>query len=279
MIDLSTYKKQGFLLLKGLLPASEVEEIRTEAKQLFTLQLLEKGLVRSSELDEEEFEESLYQLFKTDQKTFVNCARQTHYLISLHRLSLNPILLDCVQNLGLSMPILAKYPTIYFNSRYLAVEEHYWRQREHQDWRYLQGSLDSVVIWLPLVDMTPELGCLQVLPRSHLQGLLDSDTSQSYGRIKPELINDSEFTTVGGRRGDALIFSAFLVHRAGENITRSIRWSCHFRYGNLAEESFSKRGFPHPYDYKPISELFTPGFPSKEELKRVFAQGTNEKIN
>jgi hypothetical protein len=66
-----------------------------------------------------------------------------------------------------------------------------------------------------------------------------------------------------------------LLHQSGTNITNSIRWSCHFRYNNLADETFIARGFPHPYLYKPQEELITPDFPSRDQVEAVFNREAN----
>jgi ectoine hydroxylase-related dioxygenase (phytanoyl-CoA dioxygenase family) len=71
-------------------------------------------------------------------------------------------------------------------------------------------------------------------------------------------------------RGDALFFSTLLLHSSGTNVREAIRWSCHFRYNNLLEPTFIDRGFPHPYVYRPQEELITPGFPSREEVRRTY---------
>ena len=42
--------------------------------------------------------------------------------------------------------------------------------------------------------------------------------------------------------GDALFFSAFLLHQSGTSVGDAIRWSCHFRYNNLHEPTFVERG-------------------------------------
>src|SRR5262249_18294524 len=144
----------------------------------------------------------------------------------------------------------------------------------HQDWRSMQGSLDSIVVWLPLADVTAELGALEVVPASHKLGLVTSEVVNSFGKV--DRFRDDEFFPVEAARGDVLFFSSFLVHRSGENITDSIRWSCHFRYNNLAERTFIERGYPHPYLYKPQAELITPDFPDPEMLTELFRNGSKE---
>lgn len=134
----------------------------------------------------------------------------------------------------------------------------------------MQGSLDAVVVWVPLVDLDDRLGPLEVIPHSHRWGLLDSEMSDGYGRLDGSL-DESGFLPVQAKLGDALFFSSLLVHRSGTNVTDSIRWSCHFRYNNLAEPTFVQRGFPHPYLYRPQEELITDGFPTPAALSELFS--------
>jgi phytanoyl-CoA hydroxylase len=158
---------------------------------------------------------------------------------------------------------------MFFNSRHVAKKEEYWRLGPHQDWRSSQGSLDAITIWAPLVDIGERLGALEVIPGSHKWGLLESESISYYGKISEE-ITASKFLPIEVERGDALVFSSFLVHRSGTNSTESIRWSCHFRYNNLSERTFIDRGYPHPFIYKPQEGLITPQFPEKELLSGLF---------
>src|SRR4030095_3525578 len=109
----------------------------------------------------------------------------------------------------------------------------------------MQGSLDAIVLWVPLTDIDRALGALEVIPGSHTMGLLDSEMSDGYGHIKTST-NLPEPVAGAVEGGDALSFSAFLVHQSGTSVTDAIRWSCHFRYNNLREATFVERGFPHP---------------------------------
>ena len=44
----------------------------------------------------------------------------------------------------------------------------------HQDNQYTRFDGPGINIWIALSPMSPENGCLQVVPRSHLAGTLDS---------------------------------------------------------------------------------------------------------
>jgi hypothetical protein len=269
MLDVNAYREDGYLLVKGFFPRAEIETIRNEAKQVFLSQMRRHGIVDTDDLSEAEFEAGMFRLFETDIATLTNCGKQVQHLISLHRLSLSEPLVEAVKSLGLPFPNVSTRPLLYFNSRRLAKKEVYWRLSVHQDWRSMQGSLDAVVVWVPLIDVDRELGALEVIPGSHKMGLLDSEMSDGYGHIDSS-VNLPEPVPVEVEVGDALFFSAFLVHQSGASTTDSIRWSCHFRYNNLQEATFVERGFPHPYIYRPQVELITSDFPQRSQVENVF---------
>lgn len=272
-LDLELYRRQGFILIKKLFHGAEIDGIRAEAKDIFFKQMQRLHLVSSAPPSERDFEAGMHRLFAADIQAFANCGKQAQHLISLHRLSLDVRITDRLSELGLGFPNISTRPVLYFNAERLAKKEVYWRLSAHQDWRSMQGSLDSVVVWLPLVDLNRDLGALEVLPGSHTGGLRDADLKDGYGQMR-DPIGDTDFVPVEIERGDGLFFSSFLVHRSGTNITESIRWSCHFRYNNLHEPTFIKRGYPHPYLYRPQEELITPDFPSAAQVASTFAVPT-----
>lgn len=271
-LDVKSFKANGFAMASSFFQKEEVERVRSDAKDVFLAQLLRHGLLKSNDPSETEFEAGLFEYFKLDLQEFMNCGKQIQHLISLHRLSLNERIEQTLRaEFGFQFPNISTRPVLYFNSRFLAKEEVYWRVFPHQDWRSMQGSLDSLVVWVPLADVDVRLGALEVVPGSHKLGLLTTDVVNSFGKV--ERFTNDDFIPVEAVEGDVLFFSSFLVHRSGVNNTDSIRWSCHFRYNNLDEPTFVERGYPHPYFYKPQDELITPNFPAPEMLDEFFAKG------
>jgi phytanoyl-CoA hydroxylase len=280
MIDAARFRDEGYWLAKGFFDPGEVQTIHDEAKAVFEAQMRRHGLLPAGEADEAAFTRAMIRLFETDLAAFTNCGKQAQHLISLHRLSLDERIVAVLKALGLAFPNVSTRPVLYFNHPKLAKKEVYWRLALHQDWRSMQGSLDSMVVWLPLVDIDRSVGALEIIPGSHKRGLLEADLEDGYGLISREEmagIDESELVSIEVERGDALFFSTFLLHQSGTNVGERIRWSCHFRYNNLAEASFVERGFPHPYIYRPGPELLTPGFPRREDIDSVFAPERGEK--
>jgi ectoine hydroxylase-related dioxygenase (phytanoyl-CoA dioxygenase family) len=272
MIDKQEYNEQGFVLLRNFLDPVELDVVRNEAKEIFLIQLRRNKLIESFNISEAEFEAKLYELFRKDFQQIVYCGKQAQHLISLHRLALNEKIISALTELGLAFPIINVRPVIFFNSRHLGKRDVDWKKPSHQDWKTTQGSLDSTVVWMPLIDIDKSLGALEIAPKSHQLGLLDYEMQNDYHRIVEETSSQLQFVSVEVKKGDALFFSTLLVHRSGNNTSDSIRWSCHFRYNNLYEPTFIERGFPHSYIYKPQDELITPGFPSRDDVEQTFSR-------
>jgi phytanoyl-CoA hydroxylase len=268
------FDKQGFVHLAGFFNNQDIERVRADAKWVFLKQMASRGF-ETHVGDEREFERGLFRYFSEDTDGFVNCGKTCQHLISLHSLSLRDDVVRQLIALGIKKPNICTRPVLYFNSRHLASSEVYYKSPPHQDWRSMQGSLNAIVIWVPLVDISHGLGTLEIIPGSHVWGLLDSREDEWYRRI--DGLNDEQYQSVEVRAGDALFFSAFLVHRSGNNVSDSIRWSCHFRYNDLEESTFVSRKYPNPYTYKPQQELVTANFPSVEELRELFSSDSTMK--
>jgi hypothetical protein len=272
----TTTAEKDLSCVRGFFPKDEIALLHREAKEVFALQMRRLGILPADgELPADgAFDAAMVELFNRDLQTFTNCGKQAQHLISLHRFSLDQRIVQALNELGLEFPNISTRPLLYFNAERLAKKEVYWRLDAHQDWRSMQGSLDSMVVWLPLVDINQDLGALEVIPGSHRWGLLNANFTDGYGHVR-EPVDRSQFISVEVVRGDALFFSSLLLHQSGTNVTNSIRWSCHFRYNNLADETFIERGFPHPYLYKPQEELITPDFPSRDQVEAVFNREAN----
>ena len=87
----------------------------------------------------------------------------------------------------------------------------------HQDNQYTRftDGLLGINIWFALGPLTPENGCLQMCPRSHLRGTLDAEKDDAgWQRIR---IEPDDFLPLRMRPGDAVAFSRLTVHGSGAN--------------------------------------------------------------
>lgn len=236
--------EQGYVILKNFFDPDIVTDIKTRAMDIFKLQFERFNYTGS-------FESCMKHLFNEQLETFINCGKiiQTG-LIELYKIPVDNKLLEAVQNIGgLSFPNLCTRPVLFFNHPDLAKSEHYYKTPPHQDWLSMQASLDSVVVWLPLVDVNVNNGTLKIWPGSHLLGPLEYETVGGFAKVSG--LKEDEFIQPELEVGDIVLFSSLLVHESGDILNDTIRWSCHFRYTNMDSEEFIDRGFPNPYIYKP----------------------------
>ncbi|MEM1211590.1 MAG: phytanoyl-CoA dioxygenase family protein [Planctomycetota bacterium] len=91
----------------------------------------------------------------------------------------------------------------------------------HQDNNYTQHepAMGSINIWVALVDMSPENGCLQIVPRSHVDGQLTSKSSDDGDQHQQLEVDPMTCLPIRMRAGDAVAFTRWTVHGSGPNTT------------------------------------------------------------
>lgn len=95
----------------------------------------------------------------------------------------------------------------------------------HQDNQYtrFEDGLGGINIWLALNEMTPDNGALQVVPKSHLRGTLDSVGSGDGDKHRKVQTDPEHFLPIRMSPGDAVAFTRLTVHGSGTNITAEPR--------------------------------------------------------
>jgi phytanoyl-CoA hydroxylase len=109
----------------------------------------------------------------------------------------------------------------------------------HQDSGYFEPYCDKslvLTVWIPLVDATPERGCLWVLPRAHKGPVLRHtyNPKGEYLVIPDEELPLEEQVCVPVPRGGALLMTNRTPHVSYENTTDVVRWSMDLRYQSAA---------------------------------------------
>jgi ectoine hydroxylase-related dioxygenase (phytanoyl-CoA dioxygenase family) len=126
----------------------------------------------------------------------------------------------------------------------------------HQDYPYNVLSTSAVTVWVPLTDVSSEMGPLRVIPRSH-DRIRPVDFRERYvgggngtGHkvfgLRPsegEVTGEPETSVADVRAGDAIFLHACLLHASGVNHSRRCRWVFNVRYGDALHESVVGRGW------------------------------------
>ena len=238
--------EDGYVILRDFFTKDQIYNLIDSAKKIFEIQFKERNYSG-------EFKENMIRLFNEDENVFINCGKIIQQgLIDLYQISVDPKLIKELKDLGIEFPNLCTRPVLFFNHPKLAKEEVYYKTPVHQDWPSMQSSSDSLVVWVPLVDVNEKNGSILIYPGSHKYGDLSNSVEGGFAKI--DGFDSSGFSEIQPELevGDIAIFSTFLVHKSGDILDDSIRWSCHFRYTNMLDQDFIDRGFPNPYIYKPV---------------------------
>lgn len=123
----------------------------------------------------------------------------------------------------------------------------------HQEYPTHLRSVDGIVLWSPLVEITEDLGPVKLLKKSHKLGvanleILNSDlgaTGNNYQELaknlsianRDQIIENHECVTPLSIPGDLFIFDYRTIHSSSRNISNRSRWTMQFRYFNFEEKT------------------------------------------
>lgn len=257
------YRQQGYVIIKQFFDIADIDAIRQQVKQAFS----------AVSDDFQSMDASLPELYDNNFQAYHGAAKLANHVTALHQLGTQPKLLDTLKEFGLKQPVIAARPLMWFHSPKVAKTARYARLPAHQEWSNMQGSLNAMVAWTPLAPVTKEMGRLQVIPGSHLRGLLPfvGNEAEDYPfSIPAKHIDEADFIEAEVELGDLLLFSAFLIHRSGDNQSNKIRWTCNFRFNDMTCPRFVARHYLNPFQFDVSTQLLDGYQPSAKELTNLF---------
>lgn len=128
-----------------------------------------------------------------------------------------------------------------------------FRSHWHQEFFYQPQSLDGIVFWAPLLPITPELGPVNILPRSHKDGLGMYEYAEKYrdkqGVYHIGLADEDQtiakYETIAPltEPGDLLLMDFLTIHGSGLNRAERSRWSVQNRFFNFDDDVGTEIGW------------------------------------
>src|SRR5258705_263262 len=144
-----SFLSEGYVVARNIIDGAALISINAEISDLFAIQLRRLGLSTEQGDSREAFLQNASRLLQADVSTYIATARLTQMLPSVHRLLICDPILDLARELGLGFPVISTRASIHIMSDALKIPNGYHKSPPHQDWRSMQGSLDSIVLWLP----------------------------------------------------------------------------------------------------------------------------------
>jgi hypothetical protein len=93
----------------------------------------------------------------------------------------------------------------------------------HQDNQYTRLDGPGNNLWVALTPMREDNGCIKIIPRSHLNGTLPAAESPDKDGHRTITFKPEEFVPVLMEPGDCLAFTRLTVHGSGPNTTNAHR--------------------------------------------------------
>lgn len=244
------YDREGYLVLAGLLDDADLEPCRQAMSQrveLIAEALLRDGLI-ADKLEDVPFKYRLARLFENLEDThFLKYGRswRDRFPGYFHLMS-NPKVLDAVESL-IGGEIFAN-PV--YNTRPKVPRVTAGAVPWHQDKSYWPDANSNPVItvWVPLVDATPDNGCLHMWPRTHRTRVLsyhqESYSGTGYTEIDGEQLKrlKREAIALPVDAGSAILFNDRCVHMSTPNNSDHVRWSVDLRYQPTDQDPMPRHG-------------------------------------
>jgi hypothetical protein len=218
--------RDGYLYVKGLLPREAVLGVR----QKFLEGAAAAGWLQAGT----EAGDAIAEPGKAcvdPEAPFVDVLRRFYRNPDGHALKLHPNVLGLFERL-FGEPVLA-HPLLI--PRCIFPQRPEFTTPSHQDFPHIQGTTETLSLWLPLGDCPAEMGGLAIARGSHKDGVRDFTVSNGAGAM--EVIDPLEGSWVAGpmAAGDVLIFHSLTVHKGLPNLTDRLRVSLDNRYQSASE--------------------------------------------
>ena len=244
---INDYNKNGYSVLRNIVPHGRIDALLENIYKLY------RKYSTDTELDKLEspwksglFHKKLIEFRKEEPKLFGAIYDSLKTSLTLTQLVSDDIIVDNVAkflkvepgDVSISEPMCRlDVPDDKRN----ALEWHQERSFFPQN----RDGLHSLVCWIPLTDVTEEMGAIHISPESHTSGLLvptqnekKSELSTRQISVPEEYVKKYEDLVVTVHVGDVVFFNMLLFHRSGVNISDKVRFAVQSRFHTATADDF-----------------------------------------
>jgi hypothetical protein len=272
--ELEQYKSNGFFIAKCLLDRQCVDNISCSIAKTFSDQLRQISV----DIEGMGLFDAMQVLHRYDLERYKKTAGAVWRKLDIYQLLHDPRITGFLSDkFGWRDIFVSGGQVAHIMAHELKIPDGYFGLAAHQDFPSVQGSLDGVVVWLPLVRVDRDNFPLELIPGSHKRGLLQMEGSGSASwQLRPDQYQEQDFIPAEVDVGDVVFMSMFTVHRSSINGTPGrYRLAVSTRFDNGGEATFIDRCYPSAYQRSVHRAQYFPDFPALEQVEKVF-QISNE---
>jgi hypothetical protein len=246
------YEEFGAFVAGGVTAGKLLDDICGDVGSLIQLKMCQEGMgdLRARE-GASRFDDGFVELNERDREFGGTIYRACRRITPIHQLATSRVFIEIAKGLMetdllISNGIMAVRIDQPNEDKFLFD----W----HQDYPFIQDSLDGVVFWMSLHDVDETNGWLRIIPGSHKRGLLplritDMDNTQGNRAHSMKIddlsvVDEMPHLNVPLKKGDALVFNTLLLHCSQPNRSDRARWTIQVRYGNFRHPTAIEKNWP-----------------------------------
>jgi hypothetical protein len=278
--QMAQFQRDGYLLLPGFYDVrGEIEPIQHALYELIGVLIRKHGLaIRRPPFSVQTFDAGFQALIAFDRAlggAVYDAAKLIPAFIRLLASNKNESLFKALRRTD-----LAGIGAASFGIRIDNPGEEQYRSHWHQEFLFQPQSLDGLVFWSPLAEVTQAMGPVQICVGSHRDGLsryrrggryADKPGAYQIGLAEEEdTVRRYPVASPLSRPGDLLIMDYLTLHQSGHNQAQRSRWSMQLRYFNFREPNGIQLGWPASVTAGTDIEVLFPGsFVGEDDASRV----------
>lgn len=261
------FHEEGYLYLEGFYDLDkEIKPIQYGIYQLIKLLIAKYDLpIEQLPFAPETFDDGYQALIKASRSYGGEIYDAVKQIPAFMRLVASEVHEDLLKQIrGTDMPAVAAGG---YGIRIDNPNEAKFRAPWHQEYPAQFRSMDGVVYWAPLAEMTEDMGPVVMCPKSHKGGLVRVHTKDpknpektgAYALIlenEEQLVNSYEQIAPLSKPGDLFLMDFLTLHQSGLNSSKRSRWSMQSRLFNFRDPTGMKikwaGGFAAGTDLKAI---------------------------
>lgn len=243
--EVAAYERDGFLIRRGVIDKETLDGLQRvfeDAVDRLADSWIDAGVIADAAKDAP-FDQRWNLLRSQLPAMYATAWRRILVSPEVYALWQHPALLETAHALvGDDLIAHAVWNGRPRDSHGLDTQRIHWHQDAHyyKQWDQADGKLMSA--WLPLVPVDATVGCLEMAPGSHQQGLVPQVPSVNGLRTVPDEFIPADPLIAEMEPGDVLFFTDLTLHHALDNTGGRVRWSIDIRYGEATEPVVRKSG-------------------------------------
>ena len=235
-----SFRDNGFVILRNFLKKNNLKELEKDILQLLKIK---KKCLNMKFKSSKNIDENLRKIWNNDKTILRQLMYEIRDLPSFYNFITNKKILSISKYLLGSKMIDACHDACMIRIDTKQDTRRMWDW--HQDYTYILGSNPGITGWIPIKNVSMNMGPVKLIPRSNRKISKIKIKKNKIMPLKYEdlKIKNKEIFETEISCGDVMLFDGLCWHASGTNNTNKARWIILPRYSNPLEKSFAKNGW------------------------------------